>query len=808
MKNTLKTIMGAALVTSMVMSCPVAAKAKKGKIKSVKVSNLPAKTLTLKKGKSKTLKFKVTKSGKISKALAYKSSNKKIVTVSKKGKVTAKKKGKAKVTAYAKANKKKKVVITVTVGTPVSKIKLNKKKATLNVKKTLKLKATVTPKKASNKKVLWKTSNKKIATVSSAGKVTAKKAGKATITATAADGSGKKATAKITVKKAVIVYNVASLNVTDPYTVTFSLNKAQALDKSQVTLESKTTEQANYRNTLKIKSLTTTDNINYTVRLKDYSAIDNRSEDHNVKITVTGLMNNKAPSVLETLFRKGKITKTVNKTLKLRIGHRVSEYLSNANDGSHTYEVSALPAGLKRDPDLDGVNVYGTPTVTTDQAVTVKETDPYGNTYTTNWTIKFYNKDQVAVDNIDDYEMPSIDSHGTADLNDDTVSPVYISKSLDVDGGQYYTEHKAATYKDVDQTYTDKDGVDHKVVKTDKDKKVPTGKITVTVDKAKVKKEDLPTVFNGEYTHTFDATDLDALSKSGAFVTKDDALVKDDAKTVNYKDGDKDFSYYDENNQEVHAYKMNDGYTAEYNYDVKQKQEIDTPEVVGQEAKYTVVSGNTNGLTVDEKTGFISGNVSSDTSFVVQVEKKNSAGQPIYAQASVNIHVASATLVKGTITSNNARAVPGASVTYTDNDLSSNFSSSDYYNWDTNTDGQYERLLRNGTTYDVMVANNGAYSYYANQTPAATMNYTLNANVYDVTLNNQTGETYYNNDLDHYDFYDDNTNDCYYLSSKKDGGYVLVTDESALSLTNTNSDTHNETLTLANGAATATITKK
>lgn len=806
MKNTLKTIMGAALVTSMVMSCPVAAKAKKGKIKSVKVSNLPAKTLTLKKGKSKTLKFKVTKSGKISKALAYKSSNKKIVTVSKKGKVTAKKKGKAKVTAYAKANKKKKVVITVTVGTPVSKIKLNKKKATLNVKKTLKLKATVTPKKASNKKVLWKTSNKKIATVSSAGKVTAKKAGKATITATAADGSGKKATAKITVKKAVIVYNVASLNVTDPYTVTFSLNKAQALDKSQVTLESKTTEQANYRNTLKIKSLTTTDNINYTVRLKDYSAIDNRSEDHNVKITVTGLMNNKAPSVLETLFRKGKITKTVNKTLKLRIGHRVSEYLSNANDGSHTYEVSALPAGLKRDPDLDGVNVYGTPTVTTDQAVTVKETDPYGNTYTTNWTIKFYNKDQVAVDNIDDYEMPSIDSHGTADLNDDTVSPVYISKSLDVDGGQYYTEHKAATYKDVDQTYTDKDGVDHKVVKTDKDKKVPTGKITVTVDKAKVKKEDLPTVFNGEYTHTFDATDLDALSKSGAFVTKDDALVKDDAKTVNYKDGDKDFSYYDENNQEVHAYKMNDGYTAEYNYDVKQKQEIDTPEVVGQEAKYTVVSGNTNGLTVDEKTGFISGNVSSDTSFVVQVEKKNSAGQPIYAQASVNIHVASATLVKGTITSNNARAVPGASVTYTDNDLSSNFSSSD--DCYTNTDGQYERLLRNGTTYDVMVANNGAYSYYTNQTPAATMNYTLNANVYDVTLNNQTGETYYNNDLDQYDFYDDNTNDYYYLSSKKDGGYVLVTDESALSLTNTDSDTHNETLTLANGAATATITKK
>ena len=57
----------------------------------------------------------------------------------------------------------------------------------------------MTPASATNKAVAWKSSNTKIATVSSTGKVTAKSAGTVTITCTAKDGSGKKATCKITV---------------------------------------------------------------------------------------------------------------------------------------------------------------------------------------------------------------------------------------------------------------------------------------------------------------------------------------------------------------------------------------------------------------------------------------------------------------------------------------------------------------------------------------------------------------------------------------------------------------------------------
>lgn len=69
--------------------------------------------------------------------------------------------------------------------------------------KKTKLKVTVKPKSAKNKKVAYKSSNKKIVTVTSKGKVTAKRAGKAKITVTARDGSKKKATISIRVKKYV-----------------------------------------------------------------------------------------------------------------------------------------------------------------------------------------------------------------------------------------------------------------------------------------------------------------------------------------------------------------------------------------------------------------------------------------------------------------------------------------------------------------------------------------------------------------------------------------------------------------------------
>ena len=81
-------------------------------------------------------------------------------------------------------------------------IKIDKTSAKVNVGKTVTLKATVTPDNADDKTVIWSSSDKKIATVDSNGKVKGISNGTVTITAKTND-TGKKATAKITVKTPV-----------------------------------------------------------------------------------------------------------------------------------------------------------------------------------------------------------------------------------------------------------------------------------------------------------------------------------------------------------------------------------------------------------------------------------------------------------------------------------------------------------------------------------------------------------------------------------------------------------------------------
>ncbi|WP_092072908.1 Ig-like domain-containing protein, partial [Blautia sp. SF-50] len=157
---------------------------------SASAAKLNKKSISLNVGKTYTLKATGTK-GKIT----WTSSKKSVATVSSKGVVKAKKKGTAVIAAkYGK----KKLTCKVTVKQPVKSIKLNKTSATLKKGKSLTLKATISPSSANNKAVTWTSSNKKVATVSSKGVVKAVGNGTATITVKAKDGSGKKATCKIT----------------------------------------------------------------------------------------------------------------------------------------------------------------------------------------------------------------------------------------------------------------------------------------------------------------------------------------------------------------------------------------------------------------------------------------------------------------------------------------------------------------------------------------------------------------------------------------------------------------------------------
>ena len=82
---------------------------------------------------------------------------------------------------------------------PVSQITLNKAETSISVGNSETLTATVAPENAANKALTWASSDEDVATVAPDGTVTAVKAGAATITATAADGSGKSAVCKVTV---------------------------------------------------------------------------------------------------------------------------------------------------------------------------------------------------------------------------------------------------------------------------------------------------------------------------------------------------------------------------------------------------------------------------------------------------------------------------------------------------------------------------------------------------------------------------------------------------------------------------------
>ena len=209
-KITAKTA-GSAVITcksvsdnSVVGICNVTVKAKVQTPSEIKVNKITLNktTASVTKGKTLQLTATVTPSNATKKEVKWSTSNKNVAMVSPSGLVTTKSAGTAIITCTAQDGSNVKATCKITVKNPVvkvTKVTLNKTTATLAPKETLTLKATVAPTNATNKAVTWKSSNTKIATVSSSGKVTAKAAGTVTITCRAKDGSGKKATCKITV---------------------------------------------------------------------------------------------------------------------------------------------------------------------------------------------------------------------------------------------------------------------------------------------------------------------------------------------------------------------------------------------------------------------------------------------------------------------------------------------------------------------------------------------------------------------------------------------------------------------------------
>ena len=141
-----------------------------------------ASSIVLRRGQS-TTKLKVTGLAKGDRIASWTSSNKKIVNVNSSGKIkAAKKDGKATITITLRSGYKKKISVKVQkTAVKTTKIQGIQKKLTIRRKKSYTLVPGILP-ITSLEKVTFTSSNKKVATVTAKGKVTAKKKGTAVIT--------------------------------------------------------------------------------------------------------------------------------------------------------------------------------------------------------------------------------------------------------------------------------------------------------------------------------------------------------------------------------------------------------------------------------------------------------------------------------------------------------------------------------------------------------------------------------------------------------------------------------------------------
>ena len=158
---------------------------------------------SLKAGETVTLTATVSPDDATDKTVTWSTSDESVASVSN-GVVTAKKVGTATITAKA-GDKTATCTITV-VPILVTGVSLDKSSLSMTEGDTQTLIATVAPNNATNKNVSWTSTDSTIAKVDQNGKVTAVKAGIATITITTEDG-GKTATCIVVVKEKSNVEN-------------------------------------------------------------------------------------------------------------------------------------------------------------------------------------------------------------------------------------------------------------------------------------------------------------------------------------------------------------------------------------------------------------------------------------------------------------------------------------------------------------------------------------------------------------------------------------------------------------------------
>ncbi|CAH0284049.1 Kappa-carrageenase [Peribacillus sp. Bi96] len=276
--------------------------------KSITLSNS---SLSLIVNRTTQLKATINPSTAVNKSVSWTTSHPEIATVDGKGYVKALKAGSTTITATAKgdASIKKSIQVTVTNIVPTS-LKLSKSTLNITNNQTIKVTATVAPSDASNKTILWKSSNEKVAKVDSKGNIKGIANGSATITATAKDNTKVMKTVAVKVSAKTVKVNKTSLSITAGKTGTLSasVSPSDSTDKT-VKWKSASTKIATVDSkgkvTGKAKGTTT---VTATVK---------GAKDVKVKVTVT------APIMAKSV-KLNKTSATINKGKSLTLSATVS----------------------------------------------------------------------------------------------------------------------------------------------------------------------------------------------------------------------------------------------------------------------------------------------------------------------------------------------------------------------------------------------------------------------------------------------------------------------------------------------------
>lgn len=199
-------------------------------------------SISLDAGKTKTISATVTPATATHKTVTWSSSDEKIAKVSSKGTITAVSAGTVTITATSKDGAASSTC-RVTVKQPATSITLKSTSGTDLSKKTMKIAvgsnktvvATIAPANVTNNGIVWSTSDKKIATVSSTGVVKGVRAGTVKITAKSADGAASKTISiKIYTPEKSVTLNKTSmtLKMGSSATITPTVNPSNATYKS------------------------------------------------------------------------------------------------------------------------------------------------------------------------------------------------------------------------------------------------------------------------------------------------------------------------------------------------------------------------------------------------------------------------------------------------------------------------------------------------------------------------------------------------------------------------------------------------